>query len=105
ETAAVTFVAHCATGKFYAHQQRVEIAVCADFAKDKLLSAGLALGPKLLARAAVKRHESCFAREIVRLAIHKAEHENFPVLVVLHDGGNQSAFLLEIEFQHECRFP
>jgi len=88
-----------------AHQQGVQIAVRAHCTQDQLLSAGFTLGPKLLARAAVKRHKSCCPRKIVSLAIHEAEHQNFAVLIVLHDGGNQPAFLLEIEFQHECRFP
>ena len=98
EAAAVAFVANGAAVKFHAHEQRVAVAIHAQFAQHQLLAAGFALGPQLLARAAVKRDEAGLLRERQRLAVHESQHQDFAIRVVLHDRRDQPVLFFEVEF-------
>ena len=90
--------------EFDAHQQRVPVAIDAHLAQQQLLAAGLALDPELFARAAVESDEAGLLRHRERLAVHEAEHQDFAVDVVLHDGRNQPVFFFEIEFHCVSQF-
>ncbi len=91
-------MAHRAAFQFRAHEQRILVAIGAQFAQQEFLPAGFALGPKLFARAAVEGDKSGFLRLGQRFAVHESEHQDVAIRVILHDRRYQPIFLLEIEF-------
>src|SRR3970282_1582907 len=76
-------------------QQRILIAIDADFAHFQAVAGGLAFGPEFLAAAAVKRGEAGAQRLLVGGVVHVSEHQHLAALAVLHDGREQSILILE----------
>ena len=61
------------------------------------MAGAFALGPELVARAAVEGDETGFDRLAEGFVVHETDHENAAALIVLDDRGEESFKLAEIE--------
>ena len=77
-------------------QQRVAIAIVADFLDTLDIARCLALTPELLTTAAPEPGEARLERLFERFLVHIGQHEDLTVLL-LHDGRHEAFF---IEFDH-----
>ena len=66
------------------------------------LAAAFAFRPEFLARTAKESDEAGFLRLRESFAVHKAQHEDIAIQVILHDGGNQSVLFFKIELKVIC---
>jgi hypothetical protein len=82
----------------HTEQNRIPVAVRVSFDDLQSVSGTLPFGPKLLASAAVERHETCSERGVESLLVHKTDHKQFPTGGILHDCGSQSLHFVEIDF-------
>jgi hypothetical protein len=90
ETALVAVVANARTLRIDAQQHCILIAIGRDFLHDQPVTRGLALLPKLLARAAVERGEASLDRLAKGFLVHVTDHEDAAGAVILNHRGDQS---------------
>src|SRR5580704_13521576 len=83
---------------FDLEQECIAITVSGRSQQLEPVARGLSLGPKLVARAAEKRHIARSERALASLAIHKAEHQHFARVSILHNGRRQALHLFKIDF-------
>jgi hypothetical protein len=81
---------------FDAHEERIGVAIHADFVHLQHVAARLAFFPKFVARAAEKHHFTGALRLGEGLWIDEAEHQHVACALVLDYGGYQSAAFLKV---------
>ena len=81
----------------------VVVAVGGGIGEAQAVAAGLALGPQLVAGAAVEGYVAGLKRLVERLLVHEAQHENLAVVGILNDGRGESPHLFKIDLH--CPFP
>jgi len=91
EATAVAFMAHAGPDGIYANEKGVGVAIDANVRDFQYMTAGLALFPKLVARAGKEDDFAGASGERKRFGIHEAKHQDVAGRFVLDNGGDQAA--------------
>ena len=83
-------------------EHRIVVAIGGRIGQAQAVAAGLALGPQLVAGAAVKGYVAGLKRLVERLLVHEAHHENLAVIGILHDRRGESPHLFKIDLHCSC---
>ncbi len=81
----------------------IVVAIGGGIGEAQAIAAGLALGPQLVAGAAVKGYIAGLKRLVERLLVHEAHHENLAIVGILHDRRGESPHLFKIDLH--CPLP
>ena len=84
-------------------EHRIVVAIGCGIGQAQAVAAGLALGPQLVAGAAIEGYVAGLKRLVERLLVHEAHHENLAVIGILHDGRGESPHLFKIDLH--CPVP
>jgi len=80
-----------------ANKNGIGVAVDAQFPDLEYMPAGFAFFPKLVARTAEENNFTAALSFGERNRVHEAEHEDVTGPVVLNNGGNEAACLVEVD--------
>jgi hypothetical protein len=89
---------HPRTLNFNLDHKGIAVAIGARGNYFQAIAGSFALGPKLVASAAVKRHVPQGLSAIPCCIVHEAEHKDFAVAGILHDCWNQALHFVEVNF-------
>ena len=84
-------------------ENRIVIAIGGRIGEAQAIAAGFALGPQLIAGAAVEGYIAGLKRLVERLLVHEAHHENLAIVGILNDRRGKSPHLFKIDLH--CSIP
>src|SRR5215467_12068833 len=91
---------HACALDFHLNEKRVAITIGQGRDGLQPVTRGLALGPQLIAPAAVKGYIPGRNGLLPSLTIHKTKHEDFSAAVILDDGRHKPCHFLEVHLDH-----
>ena len=83
-------------------KQGVVVAVGENLHHVEEVAAFFALGPQLVARAAIECHQLGVQRLLVGFLVHEAQHQHFLCHRILDDGRDEAVHFLKIQIHFHC---